>query len=81
MGPNRRTQERERAAAERKAAADAREIVTKAERAAGRKARRRRTLIRDAVFAIVIAFILFGAWKVIAWAFVSTSRPADHGCV
>ena len=31
--------------------------------------RRRRVLIRDVVLAIVIAFVLFGAWKLIALAF------------
>ena len=66
MGPNRRAQEREQATAERKAAADAREIVAKAERSASRRARRRRALIRDVVIASAIAFIIFGAWKVIA---------------
>jgi hypothetical protein len=65
MGPNRRDQERQRAA-ERKAAADAREIVSKVERTSGRKARRRRALIRDGVVAVVIALMLFGAWKLIA---------------
>ena len=65
MGPNRRDQERQRAA-ERKAAADAREIVSKVERTSGRKARRHRALIRDGVVAVVIALMLFGAWKLIA---------------
>jgi hypothetical protein len=32
-------------------------------------ARRRRMLIRDAVLAIMITLMLFGAWKVIALAF------------
>jgi hypothetical protein len=31
--------------------------------------RRRRALIRDVVLAIVIALVLFGAWKLIAFAF------------
>jgi hypothetical protein len=43
MGPD--SQERERAA-ERKAAADARQIISKAERIAGRRARKRKALIR-----------------------------------
>jgi hypothetical protein len=29
--------------------------------------RKRRALIRDAVFAVALALILFGAWKLIAW--------------
>jgi hypothetical protein len=62
MGFNRRAQERERAAAERKAAAAARELVAKAERTA-RRARRRRALIKDALIAIIVALILYGAWK------------------
>lgn len=66
MGPNRRAQERERAA-ERKAAADAREFISNAERAASRT-RRRRALIRDAGVALVITLMLFGAWKLIALA-------------
>jgi hypothetical protein len=68
MGPNRRAQERERAA-ERKAAADAREIIEKAERAASRRARTRRALIWDAVIALAVALMLFGVWKVIALTF------------
>jgi hypothetical protein len=41
------------------------------ERAAAhaRRKRRRRALIRDTVFALIIALILFGAWKAIALAF------------
>jgi hypothetical protein len=31
--------------------------------------RKRRVLIRDVVLAIVIALVLFGAWKLIALAF------------
>jgi hypothetical protein len=31
--------------------------------------RRRRILIRDVVLAIIIALVLFGAWKLIALAF------------
>jgi hypothetical protein len=61
MDPNRRAQERERAA-ERKAAAAARELVAKAERSA-RRARRRGALIKDALIAIIVALILYGAWK------------------
>jgi hypothetical protein len=34
-----------------------------------RRKRRRRALIRDAVLALTIALILFGAWKGIALAF------------
>jgi len=68
MDPNRRAQDRESAAAERKAGADAREVVSKMERAAGgeaRKARGRRALIRDAIIAIAVAVALVGAWKLI----------------
>ena len=65
MLPNRRAQERQRAA-ERKAASDAREVISKTERAASRSARRRGALIRDALFALAVALILFGAWKAIA---------------
>ena len=32
-----------------------------------RMRRKRRALIRDAVFAVALALILFGAWKLIAW--------------
>jgi hypothetical protein len=39
--------------------------------ARARRKRRRRALIRDAVLALVIALILFGAWKAIAPAFTS----------
>ena len=63
MGPNRRGQESERAAAERKAALAARELVAKAQRTS-RRARTRRAVVRDGVLAIVIALILFGLWKV-----------------
>ena len=63
MGPNRRAQERERAAAERKAALAARKLVANAQRAS-RPARTLRAVVRDGVFAIVIALILFGLWKV-----------------
>jgi hypothetical protein len=63
MGPNREQRER---AAERKAAAHARDIISKAERAA-RRARRRRALTRDLVIAIFIALMLFGLWKLISW--------------
>jgi hypothetical protein len=62
MLPNRRAQERERAA-ERKAAADAREVISRAERSASRRARRRRVVIRDAALALAVALILFGVWK------------------
>jgi hypothetical protein len=61
MDRNRRAQERER-----KAAADARGVISRAERLASRRARARRDLIRDAALALVIALILFGAWKAIA---------------
>ncbi len=62
MGPNRRAQGRERAD-ERRAAAHAREVIAKAERAAGRKGRSRKALIRDAVIAVVIAIIIAAFWK------------------
>jgi hypothetical protein len=75
MGPNRRAQERGRAAAERKAAAAAQELVSKAERAAGQRARKRRALIRDAVFAIVLALVLFVAWKLISWLALVVAVP------
>jgi hypothetical protein len=64
MAPNRRAQEHERA--ERKAEADARQVISKAERAASRRARKRTSLVRDAVLAIAFAFILFGGWKLIS---------------
>jgi hypothetical protein len=63
MSPNRRAQERERAA-ERKAAVAVRKLFSKAERAAW-KARRRRAIVRDAIIAVVIALVLFCAWKLI----------------
>jgi hypothetical protein len=64
MRPNRRDQESLRAA-ERKAAAEARELISKAERAASRKGRRRRALIVDIVVAGAIALVLFGLWKLV----------------
>ena len=64
MRPNRQDQERLRAA-ERKAAAEAREIISKAERAASWKWRRRRALIEDTVLAVAIALVLFGLWKLV----------------
>jgi hypothetical protein len=64
MRPNRRERERLRAA-ERKAAAEAREIISKAERAASRKVRRRKALIRDIVLAVAIALVLIGLWKLV----------------
>jgi hypothetical protein len=67
MGPNRRAQqERERATAERKAAAAARQLVSKAERTASRRSRRRKALMMDVVIAVAVAFLLLGAWKLIA---------------
>jgi hypothetical protein len=75
MGPNRRTQERERAA-ERKAAADAREVISRAERSARRSAHRRRILIRDAMIAIAVACALVGVWELIDWlASIAMSNP------
>jgi hypothetical protein len=75
MGPNRRAQERERAA-ERKAAADARKIMSRAGRSASRNAYTRRILIRDAMIAIAIAFALVGAWELVAWlASIAMSNP------
>jgi type II secretory pathway component PulM len=62
MRPNRQNQERLQAV-ERKAVAEAREIISKAERAAGRNARRRKALIRDAVIALVVAIIIAALWK------------------
>jgi hypothetical protein len=64
MRPNRRDQDRLRAT-ERKAAAEALEIISKAERAASRKGRRRKALIKDIVLAVAIALILFGLWKLV----------------
>jgi len=64
MRPNRRDQERLRAV-ERKAAAKAREIISKAERATSRKRQRRRALIADIVLAVAIALVLFGLWKLV----------------
>jgi hypothetical protein len=63
MGRN-RNQKFERAA-ERKAAADAREAIARAERAVGRSARMRKGPIWDAVLAVIIGMMLFTAWKVI----------------
>jgi hypothetical protein len=48
---------------ERKAAADTRAIISKVERAASRKVRRRRALIRDAIIAVVVAIIIAALWK------------------
>jgi hypothetical protein len=66
MARNRKAQERERAA-ERKAAADAREVISRAERSASRSSRLRRILIRDAMIAIAIACALVGAWELVVW--------------
>ncbi len=74
MGPNRRDQDRLRAA-ERTAAAEAREIISKAERAAGRKARRRRALVRDAVIAGVVAIILAAIWKPLGLLLTAVAVP------
>jgi len=62
MGSNRRGQERERAAAERNAANQAREIVLRAQRAIGRR-RMRQALIREALIAIVVALLFGVLWK------------------
>ena len=64
MGSKRSKQERERAA-ERKAAADAREVVSRAEHSASRNERMRNGLIWDAGLAIFIGLVLLTAWKVI----------------
>jgi hypothetical protein len=48
---------------ERKAAAEARAIISRAERAASRKVRRRKALIRDAIIAVVVAIIIAALWK------------------
>ena len=48
---------------ERKAAAEARAIISRAERAASRKVRRRKVLIRDAIIAVVVAIIIAALWK------------------
>jgi hypothetical protein len=75
MGPNRRARERERAA-ERKAAADARKVISRAELLASRKARRRRSLIRDALIAVAVACILVGGWELFDWlASIGMSNP------
>jgi hypothetical protein len=50
---------------ERKAADEARQIISKAERAASRKRQRRRALIEDIVLAVAIALVLFGLWKLV----------------
>ena len=52
--------EARRAEAERKAIADTQMIALKAGRA-GRRTRRRRALIQDAVFAIAVAIVVVGA--------------------
>jgi hypothetical protein len=71
MSPNREQRER---VAERKAAATARDIISKAERTA-RRARRRRALRRDLVIAIFIALTLFGLWKLISWPSLVVAVP------
>jgi uncharacterized membrane protein YdbT with pleckstrin-like domain len=74
MGPNRREREGGRSAAERKAAKQAQEIVSRAQRAASRR-RMRKTLIRDAAIAILVA-ILFGvAWKQIVVILTGVAVP------
>jgi hypothetical protein len=69
MDRNRRRQQWTRAAAERKAVADLENIRSR--RRAFQRAQRRRAIVRDAVLALTIALILFGAWKAIALAFAS----------
>jgi hypothetical protein len=74
MRPNRRDQDRLRAA-ERKAGAEAREIISKAERAAGRKARRRKALLRDAVIAVVVAITIAAIWKPLSLLLAAVAVP------
>jgi len=74
MRPNRRDQERLRAA-ERKAAAEAREIISKAERAAGRKGRRRKALIRAAIIAVVVAIVIVALWKPLSLLLTAVAVP------
>jgi hypothetical protein len=64
MRRNRRDQECLRAV-EHKAAADAREIISRAVRAASRKRQRRRALIGEIVLAVAIALVLFGLWNLV----------------
>jgi hypothetical protein len=61
MRPNRRHEERQRAL-ERKAAVQAREIISKAERAASRKGQRRKAIVGEIVLSVAIALVLFGLW-------------------
>jgi hypothetical protein len=75
MGPNRSRQERARAA-ERKAAAEAREVISRAERSASRTARPRWALIRDVLIAITVACVVVGAWELFDWlASIGMSNP------
>jgi hypothetical protein len=74
MRPNRRDQERQRAV-ERKAAADTRAIISKAERAASRKVRRRKALIRDAIIAVVVAIVIAALWKPLGLLLTAVAVP------
>ena len=49
-------------ALERKSAAQARKIISKAERAASRSRQRRKAIIGEIVLSVAIALVLFGLW-------------------
>lgn len=61
MRTNRRHEEHQRAV-ERKAAAQAREIISKAERAASPRTQRRKAIVGETVLSVAIALVLFGLW-------------------
>jgi hypothetical protein len=60
---------------ERKAAAETRAIISRAERAASRKGRRRKALIRDAIIAVVVAIIIAALWKPLSLLLTTVAVP------
>jgi hypothetical protein len=60
---------------ERKAAAETRAIISRAERAASRTGRRRKALIRDAIIALVVAIIIAALWKPLSLLLTAVAVP------
>ena len=50
-------------------------IISKAERAAGRKGRRRKALIRDAIIAVVVAIVIAALWKPLSLLLTAVAVP------
>lgn len=60
---------------ERRAPAEARDVISKAERAASRKRRMRKGLIRDAILAVVLAIMIAAFWKPIMALLTAVAVP------